>query len=348
MKIAIVADVHVGNHAYAGGVTAGGINERCALTLVSLRAALHQARERRAATFFIAGDLFHTRRPEPAIIAAVQRVLREEMGQMPVVIVPGNHDMLDATASAGNTACEPLHQQATVIRQPTWVETDAANVLCVPFSSEMPMAEYLAAVLAKEHTGRIKPPILVTHVGVYGKDAPSWMASARDAIEAGVLLDLMAAHGFTQAVVGNFHQHGEWRRDDHGPVVVQVGTLCPVGFGDAGYFPVVGGMALLDPASGEVEMVEVPGPRFAQGAIEEIAEPGANRIYVRTTVAGIKTQGAVTVEVVAPEPAVDRKALPQVEDAEEAIAAFVNGMTLDEPARSDVLALALDCWRKAS
>lgn len=341
--LACTADIHIGNHAANGGEVIAGLNERARQGLDTFRRSLVMAREAGVASYFIAGDLFQTRRPEPALIAGVQRVLVEEAPNLPVIIVPGNHDMLDATAHEGNTACAPLYREATVIREPDWVmvpESTGTVVFCVPFDSRAPMSEYLPKLLAEQ--GGIQMAagqrVLVCHVGVYDDDAPPWCRTARDGIHVDELFAAMEAGKFLQAFVGNFHHHKVW---DHKGVagamqIVQVGTLAPHGFGDEGFFPSVGGMALYD--GDEVTMVEVPGPRFVSSPATMMHTSGDNQDGNHYTTRAISE----------PKTVADKPDLPQAKDADSAFAEYVGALALPPGVTVDeVLAEVRATWKEA-
>ena len=262
-NFAVVADVHVHNFSRFSGVRGeDGLNARGRLCVKTLWRAVQAAVQDGARVMFVAGDLFHVRRPEPAIIAAVQGVFYQWRDQCRFFVIPGNHDMLDDTASGGNTACQPLNRVAVICNDPTMFDETrtfpgfSERVLCVPFQSRVPMREHLAEILlSKDFSMATK---LITHVGVFDDDghAPPWQKKARDAISVDELFSLMAKHGSIKtAYVGNYHQPGDWWRD--GMRIVQVGALCPNGFGEAG----LEGAVAVDYGDKPVCHI-VDGPRF--------------------------------------------------------------------------------------
>lgn len=342
-SLAVVADVHVGNHKADGGQLVDGLNERCRLTLDTFRRAIRQAKAAGSTCFVVAGDLFHVRRPEPAVFAAVQRILQEEAADLPVLLIPGNHDMLDASAAGGNTAMAPLYREATLINEPGWTQAPGGlfmNLLCIPFSSEEPMREYLAKKIPEMVAGENSPTVrvLVTHVGVYDDSDNDWCKSASDAIHADELLKLLRAGDIKLAVVGNFHQHRSW--GDNDCKIVQVGTLNPGGHGDDGVFPEVGGMVLYDPETPKLQLTEVPGPRFVSDATDPKAQQAAKegesgtRLFVREPV-----------EKEVPSEAAN---LPQASDAASAIEEYIKATRLPTGVTAEeVLTAARGYWEKA-
>ena len=355
--LAVIADAHIGNFAAHGGEEKAGLNERCQLCLRSLRAAVKKAIEKKASMLVVAGDLFDKRRPEPAVIAAVQRVFADEAGDLPVLLIPGNHDMLEAQATEGNTACEPLYQVATVVREPGWYGIGGAyQVLAVPYNSVKPMREHLAEVL-KQRVLRNSLGILVTHVGVYDDKSPPWCKGAGDAIHVQDLMELMEETHYEAAFVGNFHQHHVWggktEKVDE-PLIVQVGALCPTGHADAGFYPFVGGLSLYD---GEKHwMEEIPGPRFythlAKGEPGTVVEGESTIEIGGPLVSHSEIEQAIGNHLFVREAPVKEVAveLPeQARSAEEAIEAHVNAMKLPEGVQtSEVLKTTLRFWKGAA
>lgn len=354
--IGVIADVHVHNFRAFGGLLRDGGNDRCRLTVDTLRRAVEVADEQKVEALFIAGDLFHVRRPEPAVIAAVVNALATAT---PVVIIPGNHDMLEATADGGNTACAPLHRQATVVREPEWFELPGFQVFCVPFQSRLPMEAYLEELLPARAVDAVPvglKRVLVMHAGVYDHTSPSWMVGAKDAVLASKLRDLAEAHGFSAVFAGHYHQHHLWRGVEWGAVdICQVGTLNPTGFGDAGAFPDVGGMALYD--GKEITLGEVEGPRFV------IAHPGeklpvtkAEMTFVRAVNVGgraVELPGDIplaNIETVEERAAEEKdRALPTAADAGEALREYVERMPLPEGVdRAKVHEAVKAIWTEAS
>lgn len=364
--LAVISDPHIGNHRAFGGPEENGINRRCRLTLDALSAAVLKAAELGCRALFVAGDLFHTRRPEPAVTAAVQRVFdkaKEAPQPMEIVVVPGNHDMLDAGAEGGNTACAPLWQSAHVVRGVEAfvpLQEDLLAVL-VPYTARVSMAQHLVEVLAKHPqpapgvTG-----VLVTHVGVWdeadAKAAP-WMRRAKDGISAPMLFDLMEKARIRYAFVGNYHNHWVWERD--GMTIVQVGTLCPGSFGDEGLVD-RGLMATLGPDGWAKH--EIPGPRFVV-APEPIPPvlglvPDPKRLFLRPVrwnvpeevearLGGVDWTAVTDVEDESDEG--DAAPGPRAETPLESIGQYVEGMKLaDGVERGAVHELVLDCWKKGA
>lgn len=359
---AVLADPHVGNHQRWGGSQVNGINARCRLTLDALEAAVQKAGDLGCRELFVAGDMFHTRRPEPAVIASVQKIFdqaKEGPEPMNIVIVPGNHDMLDADAAGGNTACAPLWESARVIEEAvTWNGIGGVDVVLIPYSARVPMAQHLMEKMGNLDRSP-SPAVLVTHVGVWDDEdakAAPWMRRAKDGISAPMLFDLMEKAKITTAFVGNYHNHRVWQRGDM--TICQVGTLCPGSFGDEGL--VDRGLMVTSSGVG-FEKHEIPGPRFVtitqetQVMLKSRDKP--NRFFLRCVDID-PGEGARAifggVEVVSSEAEKEEQASgatagPRPQTPMEALMFHVEHQDLPEGVqRAAVADLVRDCWARGA
>jgi hypothetical protein len=356
-QIAVVADVHLHNHARWGGPLVGGINTRGQICLDVLGHAIETAKQRGAAVFVVAGDLFHSARPDPVLIERVQRLFGK--ADMPVYLVPGNHDMSDATAEAGNTALAPLWPRAEVITNPSEIpgRDGLPPILMVPFQADVPMAQHLADTLPLFDPA-IRPGrpwrVLITHVGVYQEErAQDWQRRAKDAISTADLFAIMERAGVHTAVVGNYHDPFDAERGVHDQVyrIVQAGTLCPAGFGDSD----PGHLVLLN-ASRAIERVVPSGqPRFlvahGRSQAEEAARAGHQFLFLRQ-VGGDRIEDDLAARCFAydldatqdPPAAAPPAAASTTQTPEQAIASHIAD-TVPEDRRDSVSDLVGKLWR---
>lgn len=352
-RIGVVADVHLGNFAPHGGLPGkDGLNDRGQLTVETLRRALALAEDRGCRNVYVAGDLFQSRRPEPAVVAAAQRALGGVGGSY--AVVPGNHDLVDASPGGGNTACETLALQVFVPREPRWERLPGLDVLLVPFTSEVPMHQHLRDVLSQDMSdmGAV-PRVLVTHIGVTDESTAPWLKGKPDAIDAKEFASFLFQAGFDGAFVGNYHRGQIWKFDDAAEAcwICQVGTLCPATHSDEGVFPQVGGLATWAPGEELPTLHEVPGPRFLTLNPEDHlpALPEGCRAYVRARVspdgdrpncagaAGVTEVPAVSASELGPVP--DK----EIEGAEQAILEWSKANAVPP----EVAEMALSYWRKS-
>lgn len=248
---------------FGGKFGEDGLNERGRICLDTLDRALYRAAELGCETVYFCGDVFDSRRPEPAIVAGVQRVLRRHsMHGMSFMILPGNHDLMGVHGQAGNTAVEMLQDGAGIYHEPALTSEEGVEpaVFAVPFDGRKPMREVIKEALSKA-AGNLRGVALVTHVGVVDDDSPPWLLDSADAIYFMELFDLMDKYDTPLAVVGNYHEHRDWGKEGWKRRITQVGALCPTGFdnpGMGGY----GGLATWD--GEELHWESVPGPRFVK------------------------------------------------------------------------------------
>ncbi len=281
MRIAFVADVHVGNLGAEGrgGPISGGMNQRCRDVVDVLGRAAARAKEAGAERLVVLGDLFdRTEETTPQMVAAVQRAL--SLGP-PAILVLGNHDQ-ESTA-LGDNALAPLAPVAAVVERPTTVQVRwsqppelpvlALELVVVPFRPG-PAAEWFPGSLVEALDGcsveARAPRVLAFHLGVQGPDTPPFLRGKDDSLELPALFDEMEQWGICAAFAGNWHDRRTWRRVKPRRQVLQVGTLCPTGFSNAG-LDGYGTLAFFCSDARDVVWEEVPGPRFLklQGALDE-------------------------------------------------------------------------------
>lgn len=362
--VGFVADVHLASFKEHGGLPdANGLNRRGRITIDTLERAIEKACQLGCGTLIIGGDLFHHRRPEPAIITACQRLFATYEDQIKIVVIPGNHDMLEQTALNGHTACQVVAFQADVVKGWRDVMIDMAEgvgaIRCVPFESSKPMAQWLDDVVSNFRAfGRVR--CLATHVGVVDDASPPWLRDARDAISADRLFDLMDREDVQACLVGNYHQAQRWERG--GRTIQQAGCLNPTGWGDAG-LDRVGGLAVWDGQT--ITWQQVAGPRFVVAKTKDqlrdantSGQPGGNSVFVRLE-RGVYLDGETLVtgslavlEEVEPEQTVVARqdaaqAAPPGQGAVETLVEWV-GQNVLEPDRPAVLEQVRTLWKEAS
>lgn len=271
MRVAVIGDVHVGNHRRQGGTLEGGLNERCRQVVEVLDAAMHFAAERECTDFVVAGDLYDTQRPEPQVIAAVQQCMRKRV-KMKKRLMLGNHDMV--STFPGDHALGPHElDHVQIVTRPTTVRTSqgptAAELVMVPFMPQVTGEGYLRQTLQKlakdRQLGTASPKLLVMHMGIIDAHTPPWLQQSSGAIDVDKLLDMMEAHSIRACAAGDWHVQHEWRRDigaGNELRAVQIGALVPTGWDNPG-LKGYGGMVIWDSDAEQITDVhQLPGPRF--------------------------------------------------------------------------------------
>jgi hypothetical protein len=373
MKIAFVADVHLGNHKGYGGPVVAGINKRCWAVLDALRAAFDMAASHDCEAMVVDGDLFDTSKPPPQLITEVQYLFQQYV--MPKYLLLGNHDM--ESAAPGDHALGPLHPLATIISKPTKLvlkskraPLDNVELWAIPFQPGK-AEEWLPTVLAEVQghpsagSSASSTRVLALHLGLRDdKKTPPWLMDAHDSVPIEMVQELMRNHGIDATYAGNWHNPEEWTYHDADRSVttalriVQIGTLCPTGFDNEGLS--FGTMAIFDTLKDKnCETLRVPGPRFLKVASFEALKELVNKpkldglsVYVRVQVepeqlveaeqfiAAVTENGFLAGGEAIPDTTDTQVALRQAagvaraaETVDEAVAAFVAQMPL--PALND-------------
>lgn len=367
IRIAAVADCHIGNHKRHGGTVEVGANERCRHTLLGLEHALQIAIREQCVAFIVAGDLFDYTRPEAQVIAHVQRLLAHARDQsslpMPILLLRGNHEAV--SIASGDNALAPLHPVAEVIDQPIRYGVGAeAEIGCIPFmpgSATMWLPDAVKEAFSGERKAK-RFRVLVVHLGIADDATAPWLKGAEDAVHLSFLEDLCQHWQIGLVLAGNWHERREWTLCNGRTRVQQIGALTPTGWdnpGLAGY----GGVAVLelDGKQANLRMEEVEGPRFVKCSATDDkliaqAKKYAGPVYLQATAAadGLKLahealqqavkQGELArVEVLPDEQeiaAAARTAAAAAQSQEtlfEALAAYVKNMPLPEGANREAV-----------
>lgn len=295
MKVAIIADVHVGNHRLFGGPNIGGLNERARDTVRVLGAAVQSAWRDGADKIIIAGDLFDTDTPTPAVIAAVQLAITWSAAwdhKARMVLLNGNHDM--TSTAPLHTALAPLQcmRGAIVVCEPcSFHDADQGDVVLVPYQPG-PACEWLPEAVEKALTtlsptltdyndtslaGTPRSRLLVLHLGLEHKGTPPWLRGADDSIHIDRLRKICLEHSISNVVAGNWH--GAWSENHGGITMRQVGALVPTGFDNPGVEP-YGRVVWWTTQEGFTSDTVMKGPRFMK--FTDIKELTAFETDVRT------------------------------------------------------------------
>jgi DNA repair exonuclease SbcCD nuclease subunit len=168
VKLAHLADLHLGYRQYTRQ-TAQGINQREADVALAFRRALDDVVAQAPDLIVIAGDVFHTVRPNNTTILDTFRRLqdvRTRLPRTPVVLVAGNHDTPRSLETGSILrlfeAIQGVHAVALEPRTLAFPDLDAA-VVCVP---DLVWSEDVKPAAEPDPAARHN--ILVTHREVEG------------------------------------------------------------------------------------------------------------------------------------------------------------------------------------
>ncbi len=352
MSALLVADIHIGDHAWCRGTVQAGVSDRAREGLDALAAAAALARELELDALVLLGDVFDTSRPAPWLIARVQEILTYQ-GQRDVVsvVLVGNHDQ--ESEAPGHHACAALGSETVVVVDEVAV-VSAGNLevfLVAPRASRPPVAGTVERLrsLGRPSTPGTRCRVVGLHVGLADVGTPVHLRESNDA-----MLVSAAAHevativGAQVVVAGNWHWPQHWHvQTEQGVVqVVQVGTLAPHDFRDAGQR----GWAVEVRDDGTVVRHEIPGPRFAKFANEDALRAVYPSGLPPHHYAAVETSEQVwlgeRVRVTARQEASERAPdpTPDIDDIEQTITAWVQREAPAEVADAAV-DLALETWR---
>jgi hypothetical protein len=257
MKIAWIADCHLGNHRRHGGASERSLNARCFATLAALRGAYERAEAAGATTMVVLGDLLDGDRPEPQLLADALAIIKGS--PLDSILIAGNHEM--TSDEPGDNSLAPFATVCRVVDTPEVITLASGRVelVLVPHAASAPAAERITCALAALPPAvRGRARLLGIHAGIADEKTAAFLQGSRGSIEATVLLKLMIEYHINYSFAGDWHDRRQW------PGILQIGALCPTGWDNPG-FEGYGGVAIWDDAAEErVTIQSVAGPRFVR------------------------------------------------------------------------------------
>lgn len=232
MRVALVADLHLGNHLLFGGPMQGGINSRCRDTYKVLERSVETASEDGADAFVVAGDLLDTDTPSPSVLNLAMRALSKWKSPN-LVLLNGNHDM--TSVAEGHTALAPLQwvPGSLVATSDRIVDLEGGQILLVPHRPG-PAKDWLPVAVKHLLDGAhsAKHRLLVVHLGLESASTPPWLRGSDDSIHVDQLASICEEHGIRHVASGNWHS--AWETKIRGIHLRQIGALVPTGFDNPG------------------------------------------------------------------------------------------------------------------
>ncbi len=259
MRVAVIADVHLGNHRIHGGEKTAGLNDRAWATLSVLEAAVAHAVKRKV-PLVIAGDLFDDVKTPPQLLAFTGQILAPAR-DAGVVALLGNHDQ--ASDAEKDNSISPLACAGVEVAQRPSAHW-GGHVLAVPFLKGSPFLDCFNATRPLLES----PGAVFGHAGIWDSKAPSYLQGSGESVHIDALFAAMAERGTKAAVLGDWHAHRSWSRG--GAHAAQCGALVPTGWDNpsesvramGGPQDPYGSVVIVDTETGEWEREVVPGPRF--------------------------------------------------------------------------------------
>lgn len=299
-RLAVVSDLHFGNHKLLGGEEVAGVNRRCAAIARATREAVRiaQTTDDGSDDFIVAGDVFDSSSPSPEVVGTVS----DSFNQLahPALFLVGNHDRSSdqyghhALAAFNNNRFVTAISGITVTRP-----AGAVHLVLVPFveNPEGVIEEFL------ENESEL-PKVLIFHAGIVVGGGPAWTKEARNTIRVEKLRQWADDFHVIAALGGDWHAHNmvNDRCTGTAPIICQVGSLVQADFGDDPSR--VGKLVIIELTfvdgeyyAASAKTLDVPGPRFltvrldelkqmARGTWPKIPRIALCQIYLRVEVRG--------------------------------------------------------------
>lgn len=246
MKIGVISDLHYENHKILGGPLEAGVNRRCADIGEAVRTATMEAAARGCHHVVVTGDIFDNQSPSPEVIGWAASDFSSSHRK--VFLMPGNHER--SSNAKGHNALRALKEscQCVVVDYPV---TIGNKDLWVPFV-ENPRG--IIDSLLERNSGI---GFIFLHAGIVSEDSEFWAKEGRNTISVEDCERWAKEYGVRGVIAGDWHGHRILK--DRDPLIVQVGSLTQVDFGDPAN---CGKLVILDTDTATVEVVDIPGPRL--------------------------------------------------------------------------------------
>lgn len=205
MIVAHLADLHLGYRAYHR-LAAGGVNVRERDVSLAFRAAVDRIVELRPDLVLVAGDVFHSVRPSNAAIADAFRQfarLSALLGEVPIVIIAGNHDSPRAVETGSILRLFAEIPNVVAVddeARSVYLEPLDTSVLCLPHS----------ALLSAERPPMLPDPtartnILMLHATVAGTDLDDSLRRLSEYGGVIVDVDAIGPDRWDYVALGHYH-----------------------------------------------------------------------------------------------------------------------------------------------
>ena len=283
-RIALLADVHIGNHKTLGGDSVSRMNSRCREVIRILQAAASRAKAEGCRALAILGDLFDTDDPHPAMVRETLRALKS--GPDRVILLLGNHEM--HSNQKNDHALASMHGvwdgvRVSVIDTPTVCLVGDLSLAAVPYQPGR-AEEWLPGAIKSLGALRRPDSLLCLHLGISDyetQESEPWMMGSHDQVTVDTLQELIDDFSLGGVAAGNWHQHMMWYADN-GEEILQLGALVPTGWNNQGGDDLYGTLAIWD--GFEFERIMIPGPRYLKfGSVKEWL-PYAGREDIRARI----------------------------------------------------------------
>lgn len=224
VRIAHIADTHLGAGGFGNKLSESGINRREEDVCNAFSYCIDRILEMKPDLVIHAGDLFHTVRPSNRIINfAIREILKLSRAEIPVVIISGNHDA-PRQRSVGHVLSifENLPGVYPVFRSKfESLRFGPVALGCLPHCLT---TDILHQEIEKAHPGDAEVNILIAHGVVSGIEQFSMAELSEEEIPSSVF-----ERGFDYVALGHYHRYTQV--DDN---VYYAGSTERLSFGELG------------------------------------------------------------------------------------------------------------------
>jgi DNA repair exonuclease SbcCD nuclease subunit len=235
--IVVVSDTHFSNRKQFGKMLASpvwkGCNSRFHYIGYAFQLAFQYALEHDCEAIVVPGDIFHERGLlKVPVYNAVYEIFYQIANQSKVklIIMPGNHDMVDVRAMHGSEGLHSLfamNAMTVVADRPSHIPLDDFQLFMVPFCSDPD--EVISNALSIPRSFKTgKPSVLFLHHSIEGAETgPSNWKMPHE-----LKVEHIDALGFDLNISGHYHKHQ--KMSDR---TIYAGALLQHDFGERNYTP---------------------------------------------------------------------------------------------------------------
>lgn len=255
MKIALFSDLHAHPFKPYAKVLSDGMNSRLRDAINCIEQIVEECVINDVDLVLFGGDLFHVRRQinVMAFNAAYQALSKFRVHNIPVALIPGNHDMADKEGKDHSTYA--FRTFCTVIDEPSWYLLQGRNgetcaVLGIPYTENV---AHLQQVVQAPPPAAGVPKILLGHLGIQGAKvgADFVFSNPHDA-----RIEDLQCSKFDQVFLGHYHLHQQLA-----PNAWYIGAPLQHNWGDRGQ---PRGFLIYDTETHSHEFVSLNAPEFVQ------------------------------------------------------------------------------------
>jgi len=235
--IVVASDTHFSNRKQFGKTVTTpvwkGCNSRFHYIGYAFQLAFQYALKHDCEAIVVPGDIFHERGLlKVPVYNAVYEIfdLISNQSKVKLIIMPGNHDMVDVRAMYGAEGLHSLfamNAMTIVADRPSHIPLDDFDLYMVPFSPDPKEVVSNAKTIFRAQNNQLRPAILFLHHSITGAETgPSNWKMPHELNPDDLKL------GFDLVISGHYHKHQVLPND-----IIYAGALLQHDFGERNYTP---------------------------------------------------------------------------------------------------------------